>query len=82
MCSLKNAEARDYLLDTLYELANQTNHLFVSTDPFGNILSVLEGSNGPDNALLVSSHYDTVCLSPGKAILMIRSEIFRLGLDD
>jgi Zn-dependent M28 family amino/carboxypeptidase len=28
-------------------------------------LSVLEGSNGPDNALLVSSHYDTVLLSPG-----------------
>ncbi len=75
MCSLKNVEARDYLLNTLYELANQTNHLFISTDPFGNILSVLEGSNGPDNALLVSSHYDTVCLSPGKAKKEIRPDL-------
>jgi hypothetical protein len=65
MCSLKNVEARDYLLSTLNELANQTKNLFVSSDDFGNVLSVLEGSNGPDNALLVSSHYDTVLLSPG-----------------
>lgn len=72
MCTSENTEAREYLLSVLHDLTNQTKSLSVSADEFGNILSVLEGKNGLNNALLVSSHYDTVLLSPGTSKTQIR----------